>query len=432
MWKWFLIAFVVLAVSCGLGGWWLKSSGKFEELQQQFRPDMKATTVRLEQVSKGNLVRTINAPGVIEPKTKVLVSAQVSARIIALPFDEGDVIKQDDIIVRLDARDLQANLDSAKAALKSEQARLEGAKAAFANASTELGRKRELAASKDISKAELDLAETDYERAESSLRVAEFSIDIAKANISRAEKDLDNSVIKSPFDGVVIKRNAEVGELVVVGTLNNAASVIMEIADLSVMLVKAKVDEANVAPVKIGQKARVFFNAFTDKSYNATVERVQMQRQIDRDGTAYFETEMLLEVPKGETLYWGMTCNADIEVETILDVLKVPSQSVVDRPVDELPIGLRSESQFVDRNKKFARVVYQVVDDKTVTLPVSIGPSDLTHTVIVGGLEAGQTIVTGPYKSLLSLKEGQKVLDEAKAPKKGEKKEAATPVAGRS
>jgi HlyD family secretion protein len=431
VWKWFLIAFVLLAAICGTGGWWLYSSGKLESLQQQFRPDMKPTTVRLEQVAKGNLIRTINAPGVIEPKTKVLVSAQVAARIIALPFDEGDAIKKGDVIVRLDARDLQANLDSAKAALKSEEARLEGAKAAFANASTELGRKRELAASKDISKAELDLAETDYERATSNLRVAEFSIDIAKANISRAEKDLDNSVITAPLDGAVIKRNAEVGELVMVGTLNNAASVIMEIADLSVMQVKAKVDEANVAPVKAGQKARVFFNAFTDKSYGATVERVQMQRQIDRDGTAYFETEMLLEVPEGETLYWGMTCNADIEVEIIHDVLKVPSQSVVDRPVDELPATLRGESQFVDRNKKFARVVYQVIDEKAITVPVSIGPSDLTHTVIIGGLEAGTTIVTGPYKSLLSLKEGQRVMDETKVPKKIEKKEESTPVAGR-
>ena len=69
--------------------------------------------------------------------------------------------------------------------------------------------------------------------------------------------------------------------------------------------------------------------------------------------------------------------------------------------------ALRTNTQFVDRNKKFARVVYQVVDGKAVTVPVSIGPSDLTHTVIVGGLEPGQTIVTGPYKSLLSLKDGR-------------------------
>ncbi len=180
---------------------------------------------------------------------------------MALPFREGETVKKGDVVCRLDAVDLAAALDSAKAQLKSEEARLSGARANYENARLELNRKRELHDTKDIPKAELDTAEAQFASAESGLRVAEFAIDIARANIQRAEKDLNNTVIAAPFDGVITRLDAEIGELVVVGTLNTPGSVFMEIADLSTMLVKARVDEANIAPVKKGQKAVVFVNA---------------------------------------------------------------------------------------------------------------------------------------------------------------------------
>ncbi|HLO42320.1 MAG TPA: efflux RND transporter periplasmic adaptor subunit [Phycisphaerales bacterium] len=418
MWKWFLAVFIVLVGLCGGGAYWMHTSGKFEELRTQFMPGAKPVVVRIEKVSRGDLVRTVSAPGLTEPKTKVAISAQVSARIIGLPFREGQDVKAGDVLVRLDARDLQANLDSAKAQLKSEEASLEGAKASLASAESELIRRRNLYETKDISKAELDTAEEAYLRAESAKNMAEFSIEIARANITRAEKDLDNAVITAPFDGTVVKLNAEVGELVVVGTLNNAGSVIMEMADLSTMLIKAKVDEANVAPVKPGQNAKVFFNAFDEEKFDATVERVRLQRQQDTDGTAYFETELLVHVPQGRRLMWGLTANCDIEVERIRDAVKVPSQAILDRQIDELPLQIRENNPNVDLTKKFARVVYQFKDGKAVTIPVRIGPSDLTHTVILAGLEPGTEVVTGPFKQLVGLKEAAVIEDESKRPAK--------------
>lgn len=431
MWKWFLAVFVLLAALCGGGAYWTYSSGKLEEIRRQFVPGAKPVSVRIETVTRGDLVRTVSAPGLTEPKTKVAISAQVSARIIALPFREGQDVKAGDVLVRLDARDLAANLDSAKAQLKSEQARLEGARASLATAEAELIRRRNLHETNDISKAALDAAEEQYLRAESSKNMAEFSIEIARANIQRAEKDLDNAVIKAPFDGTIVKLNAEVGELVVVGTLNNAASVIMEMADLTVMLIKAKVDEANVAPVKPGQTARVFFNAFDEETFDARVERVRLQRQQDRDGTSYFETELLVQVPPGRRLMWGLTANCDIEVERIRDAVRVPSQAILDRPVDELPAAIRNSSPHVDHNKKFARVVYGVRNGKAVTIPVSIGPSDLTHTVILGGLDPDQQIVTGPFKQLVGMREDQVLTPEAgPTPPPAATAEAGTPPTG--
>jgi HlyD family secretion protein len=380
---------------------------------QYLRPDTKPKTVRLGVAARDDLVRTISTPGQVEPKTKVEISAQVSARIIALPFRENEKVKKGDVLVRLDARDLAALVDSAKAQLRSEEARLEGARAGLENAQSERMRRQKLAETGDISKAELDQFETDYRRAESNLRVSEHAIEIARANITRAEKDLDNTTITAPFDGVVTKLNAEVGELVVVGTLNSPGSVIMEVADLDVMLLKARIDEANIASVKEGQKAKVYVNAFADKPIVGTVETVGLKRDVDKDGTAFFLTEIMLDKPEGMLLRSGMTANADIEVETFRSVLKVPSQAVLDRAREELPAAIVDSSPFIDKSKKFARVVYVIEDGKTKVIPVAVGASDLTDTVITGGLDEGAKIIVGPFKSLLALRHDQAVVEEA-------------------
>lgn len=417
MWKWLLGLALILLLGCVGSGVWLAKSGQLEKMKKQFGGESKSTAVRLEAVSRGDLVKTVSAPGLIEPRTKVEISAQVSARIVGLPFREGERVKKGDVVIRLDAENLAAQVDSAKARLASTEAGLAGARAAYDKAANELGRRKELFDTKDISKAELDAAEEAFTGSQSRLKQAEFSIEIARADLTAAQKDLSYAVITAPSDGVITRLDAEVGELVVVGTLNNPGSVIMEIADLSDMLMKAKVDEANVAPVQPDQKAKVFINAYPDRTFTATVERVKLFRQIDKDGTAYFETELKLDVPDGVRLRSGLTANADIGVETLRDVMLVPSQSVLDRPLDDLPKDLLA-NQHLDKSKKFARVAYVYDGDKVTAKPVSIGPSDLTRTVILGGVDEGDRVVAGPYKALVSLKDGQKV-EEEKAPEKG-------------
>jgi HlyD family secretion protein len=411
VWKWLVIVAVVLLIGCVGSGYWLQSSGKFDEYMKMLRPELKPTEVRLGKAARGDLVRTVSAPGQIEPKTKVEISAQVSARIIALPYRDNAVVKKGDVVVRLDARDLAALLDAAKAQLKSEQARLEGARASFTNAELELNRRKELLTSRDVSQSEVDAAQAEYLRALSVLNQSEHAIEIARANIVRAEKDLDNTTITAPYDGIITKLNAEVGETVVVGTLNNPGSVIMEIADLNVMLLKARVDEANIAPVKEGQKARLFVNAYPDRTFTGTVELVGLKRQQDRDGTAYFETEILIDLPPGLLLRSGLTANADIEVETFRDVIKVPSQAVLDRAIEELPKRVTENNPSVDHAKKFARVVYVMKEGKAQPVPVTVGASDLTHTVILAGLEENAPVIVGPYKALVGLKHDQLVAE---------------------
>lgn len=407
-----LVLFVACVAGCAAGGYFLAQSPEVRDFVLSLRPDEKPLEVRIGKVEKGRLVRTVNAPGSIEPKTKVQISAQVSARITALPFEEGQTVKKGDIVVKLDARDLAAALESSQAAERAERARLEGAEASLEWARQELERREALARSGDAARSALESARNDYLRAKSQVDSALQAIEIARANIVRAQKDLENTEIQAPFDGIITMRNVEEGELVLVGTMNNAASVIMEIADLNTMLMKARVDEANVAPIKAGQAAKVFINAYRTSTFTGTVERVGLKRELDRDGTGYYEIEIVVDKPEDQTLYSGLTANTDIEVESFYDVLKLPSQSIVDRRVDDLPAEVR-ESTLIDRTKAFARVVYTIKDGKAWPVPVSVGSSDLTHSIILSGLEEGRDVIIGPFKVLVDLKADRKVIDDS-------------------
>lgn len=420
MWKWLLAVFLVLASMCGGAGFFLFATDQGKTLITQVKPTEKPTEVRLTTVERGNLVRFVSAPGTVEPKTSVEIGAQVSAKIIALPFRAGDRVSKGDVLVRLDADDYIANLESAKAQLKGEEARLAGAKAELIEAGLERDRVRELYDTKDVSKAELDGAEARFLRSESGVMAGEQAIEMARANITRAEKNLEFTTIVSPMDGVITKLNSEVGEQVL-GTFNNIGTIIMEVADLEVMLMKAKVDESNIAPVKAGQRARVFVNAYRDAPFDGVVERVQLHRQLDRDGTGYVEAEVLIEQKPGIALRTGLTGNAEIEVETFADVLRIPSQAVLDRRVDELPKAIVDGSPLIDKAKTFARVVYTIDDGKAKPIPVEIGSSDLTHTVILQGIKEGDRVITGPFKVLVSIRSEQKVAEEGTL-KKDEKK----------
>lgn len=412
MWKWVVGTGVVLLGLFGTGGYLLMATDAWSGLVRLVRPGEKPVEVRMEPVVRGALTRVVSAPGTVEPRTRVQISAQVAARITALPFREGDRVRKGDVVVRLDAENLAAVVESARAGLRGEEARLEGLQAELANAEAELARIRHLRETGDVSQAALDDAQAAYRRALAAVRQSQHAIEIARANIIRAQKDLDNCVITAPIDGTITRLQAEVGELVLVGTLNNPASVIMEIADLTTMVVKARVDEANIGPVQAGQPARVYINAFPDRVFAGRVELVGLKKQVDRDGTGYFETEVLIEQREGDRLRSGLTANVDIEVQTFENVLKVPSQAIVDRRLDDLPRAAVEGNTNVARGKVFTRVVYRVVDGKTVATPVTIGSSDLTHTIILGGLAEGETIVAGPYKVLASLRDGQAVVPQ--------------------
>lgn len=369
------------------------------------------TPVHIETASLGDLQRTVSAPGSIEPRTLVKISSQVSAKVLALPFREGDLVREGDVVVRLDPQNLVAALDSAKAGLKQQEASLLGAEASLINARLQFERLQSLHETGDATKAELDGAEAQFLNAQSNKAVIEASIDQAKARIEQAQKDLENTSITSSITGLVISLSTEVGETVIVGTTNNPGSVIMEIADLSEMLLKAAVDEANIAPVEVGQDTTIYINAYTDRTYTGTVSNIARKRQVASDGTGTFEVEIPIDLEEGETLYTGLTASTDIAVEHFYDAILVPSQAVLDRRIEDLPQEVVEGNEQIDPNKTFARVVYKVVDGKAIATPVIVGASDLTNSVIVEGLDEGDEIIVGPYRVLVTLRHDMNVRD---------------------
>jgi len=439
-----LMILIIVAILAGLafGGWWF--------FVGRAKAQQKPTVVRIETPVRGELIEFINAPGEIEPKRDVEISAKVSARIVEMPYDEGAWVTRGDpndpevhppsLLLRLDDSDLRATLratearraaqaaqiEVSKMEIESSRAAIEGTRAQLIQAKRELERKKTLLLSKDVPQSDVDLQQSAVDdldaRLKSSehglkaavlqLNVLKHNLEAADAEITRATEMLSYTVITSPIDGIITRINAEVGEMVMTGTMNNPGTIIMEVADLSQMQLLARVDEVDIGSVKVGQKAKVHIHAWPDKVFDGTVQKIALAREINyQDVSNYFETEILLHHTE-QMILTGMNADVDVEIAVHKNVLKVPSQAVLGRPIDELPLEIRDNSPEVDKKKAFATVVYRFLDGQAVITPVKIGPSDTSHTIILAGLGENESIITGPYKELEKIQHKQKVKDE--------------------
>lgn len=448
---WVVIIIVLIVLAVGAGGFLVMK-------RRGTNAKNKPTAVRVEQPMQGKLIEYVSAPGEIEPLSNVEISAKVSARVVALPHDEGATVTKGDpnanppvppsVLVQLDSKDWESQLVSAQASraaqaaqIEVEQARIASQKATLVGLSAsreearrDLKRQSELLKTKDISQATYDdaaLAADDLEAryraaehnllaAELNLKVLNHNLEAADARIDQAQEALSYTTIVSPIDGTVTRLNAEVGEMVMTGTMNNAGTIIMVVGDLSQMLVVAQVDEADVGKLKVGQKARVHVQAWPDKVFDGEVKTVALSHKFSNQGTKYYEAEVLLIDPN-EQVFTGMTADVDIAVAEHGEVLIVPSQAVLGRKVDELPVKIRDTLTEEEKKKAFKSVVYCLKDGKAITTPVKIGASNTTQTLIESGLTAEDKIVVGPYKELEGLKHEQLIIDEREEKKEEEK-----------
>ncbi len=409
----------------------------------------KALVVQVESAQLGELTEFVSAPGEIGPKTSVQIRARVAARIEELPYQEGDRVTCGDpnadpplppsVLVRLDAKDVQSQLRQAEASyaaqaaqievektrIASQQASLAGLAASLKQAEQDLQRQSTLLQSQDISQASYDQAKlkleditAQHEAAERNLEAAKLNLAVLRHNleaagerITQARDALSYTTITCPIDGVVVRIRTKVGELVIPGIMNNPGTLIMEVADLSSVLVVTQVDEADVGKLEVGQKATVHVDAMPHKRFTGIVDSIALAHDMTYSMTKYYRTEILLDDTE-EKLYSGLTAHVDIETRKHTGVLKVPSQAVLGREVDSLPLDIRKNSAEVDAAKSYATVVYRYDGGKAVVTPVKIGQSDLTHTIILSGITEQDKIIVGPYKVLEKLQHGQRVRDE--------------------
>ena len=403
----------------------------------------EATMVKVEPALKGTLTESVAAPGEIQPLKKVQISAKVAAPIILMPHKEGEYVKAGDLLVQLDDKDLQAvlrqvqaqsnaqkqGIDVARQRIVAQRAQILSSRAMLADLKRDLDRNKSLVETHDVSQSVLDTAQAKYDEqfqqiqsAEQSLEADKINLNVmdsqlqaADAQVEKAKEDISYTKITSPIDGILTVVKAEEGEMVVTGTMNNPGTMILEVADLDDMLMVAHVDESQIDSVKKDQHALVRIQAYRDQVFDGTVYTVGESRTTDTiDQTKYFEVKIKLD-RKGRRIRSGLSADVDIQTQRYDNMIKVPSQAVMGRPIEQLPEDLRKAPD-IEKGKSFATIVFRCIDNKAVMTPVTVGASDDTHTVVKSGLKENDPVIVGPYKILESLQNGQILKVEGSGP----------------
>jgi len=370
----------------------------------------KAIRVYLEEVERQDIARLVKASGEIDPRVKVNLSAHVIARIERLFVEEGDSIEAGDPVLELEKDAFVAIRNRAVAELSIARSRLRQAEIELEDNDLKLRRMQRLADEMVISSEQLESSQLQHKSAELRLEQSREAILQAQASLEKAEDDLAKTTIFAPLSGRVIELRAEEGEVVVSGTMNNPASVIGIIADLSEILAVVDVDETEIAYLELGQSVELEVDALPDDTYSGRVVEIgssgfQRNRQPD---VTFFGVKILLAEPD-EILRTGMSVRSRINTAEKTDVLVAPIQAVVDRPplADEDLSQDNAEETAAEHDE--IRVVFVVEEEVARQRAVEIGLSDETHVEIVSGLEVGAKVVTGPYRSLKELDDGDPV-----------------------
>lgn len=386
-------------------------------------------TVTVAEPAKEEIVRLVQAPGDVEAVLEVEIRAEIVAKIEEMPVEEGDSVKKGDLLCRLDDRNLKADLESALARMAQLKSAIVGGEADAEKADRDLSRQVGLSESEATSDLELRDYKTIRDKARANLQMRQHEYAQAEAMHKRIQEDLTKTVIRSPLDGVISTLQAEQGEVVVMGTMNNPGTVIMTVSDLSNMQVRARIDEVDVPLVRGGQPARVYLQSDQAKPVAAKVLRVA-SKGIKSAGRDVVNFEALLEVLSNEDrVKPGMTANVEIEVARADDAITIPIEAIVHRMRKDLPEAVVAEfdrkQTGVDLSERakqaqYIKVVY-IKDGETAKVRiVEPGISDARRVEVRDGVATTDTVITGPYRSLDQLKDGRTVALPEKDKKKPE------------
>ena len=406
------------------------------------KPKEKGEEVLMAKAAKTDLVSFVQATGRIEAKTKVNVQSSVIGEIISLPVKEGDLVKKGDLLVQVDPERYRSEVERLESVVRSQGIAIELSEVAVANAERQYRRNSALFQTSGlVSQEAYERSELDFRSRTIDLKSMREQMAQATASLDKARDELKKTTLRSPIDGTVTALNAEQGEITLTGTMNNPGTVIMVVSDMGEILATVDVDEARVTQVELGQKARIVVDAVGEAHpYTGNVVEIAGSA-VQRAGqqTQVFEVKVALDKVDAK-LRPGMTAKARIETQNAPGVLTVPIQAVMLRPKSELEKAKSGEKDEAERPKGESKTtqskaaiaaagakgsadtqeaVFVVESKKTHLRPVKSGISDETSVVILEGLKEGDTVVTGPYRALRDLKEGDLVREKKES---GEKK----------
>jgi HlyD family secretion protein len=400
------------------------------------RENRKKTAVQVGKVEKHDLVQIVTASGEVRPRRYVNVGANVSGRLVEIAVKEGDAVKQGQVLAKVESERYQAAQRQAEAGVAAARADLERAQADLTVAKLAFDRTKQMRDEKLVAEQVYDQAEADFKMRAANVDAARRRVAQLQAQLDSTSDDLLKTTVFSPMDGVVTNLPKEQGEMVI-GALSFNPTVIMTVADLSVMECEVMVDETDFRNLKLGQQAKIKVDALEGLELTGEVTEIGASALVRGSGSSStattqlgantgnqpkdFKVTITIDNPPAK-LRPGLNATADITTATKKDVLAVPIQAVVVREVDKEgkvvdPDAIAEGSERQGNTvTQLGRVkgeekdgVFVVEKDKAVFKPVKTGIMGETDIEITDGIQQGQEIVTGSYKTLRTLKDDGRI-----------------------
>jgi len=405
----------------------------------------EGTSVNVEAIKTRDLAAIVSASGKIQPHDSVNISADTVGRVTKLAVDQGYRVKKGQFLMQIDPELLQraaeqqeASLEAARSTMEQLRVASQSANAALKQAQDAYNRQQQLWKGGLTTKETLDVAEqtlkmrqADADSAAKQIHTQELRMKQEEASLASAKYTLSKVRIESPIDGIVTSRNIQEGETVVVGTMNNAGTVLLTIADMSNVEAQVEVDETDIPNVQLNQPAKITIDAMPGKSFKGHVVEIGNSPIAAAAGTTSSSsqaTNFLVKVKVEDDipdLRPGFTCTAEITTATRKAALSVPIQAmtvremVIDREGNivrddkggrgrgrggvgavqaaELPAG---------QERKELEGVFVVSDNKAKFVPVKTGIAGEKYFEVLSGLKGGDQVIIGPFSSVRELKDG--------------------------
>jgi HlyD family secretion protein len=381
--------------------------------------------VRMEEISRRDLVSTITVSGNVRARRAVDISADVMGRVIELNVKEGEEVTQGEILLRIDPSQLEAAVSRAQASLSQAQAQVAQQRANVLQAERQRTRMEALW-SRDstlVSRQQVEDAATGEEVARSLFTATEVGVSQAQAAVEEAQDQLSKTIIRAAISGKVTRLNVEAGETVVIGTMNNPGSLILTISDLSVVEAVMEVDETDVPQITLGDSTLVELDAFPNVLFTGRVTEIGNSAIRPPSQTAGsgqtaaidFEVVVTLDDP-GMEIRPDLSATADIITAVRESVVSVPiisltvrsSEDEADAPPEETPedTGLEQRPEGpLARSQQEQEIegVFLVREGIAYFTPVEVGITGQEYFEILSGVQAGDTVVAGPYQSIRAL-----------------------------
>jgi HlyD family secretion protein len=406
-------------------------------------------SVTVEAIKVRDLEALVSASGRIQPKRLVNISAETSGRVVELAVNEGDRVSRGQFLLQIDPKSLRTRVDSGTASLEAAEAALEQMRQSVQTARLQVdqaarnhARQQELWSQQLTTREALERTENEVRSAESALQEREKQIATQAARIAQeraglesARYDLSKVRMESPIDGIVTRRNIQQGETAVIGTMNNAGTVLLTLADMSVIQAEVEVDETNIPHVQLGQTAKVTIDALPDRTFHGKVTEIG-NSPIQATGAAAgsrqatnFKVVVAIDgdIPDVRPSF---TCTADINTATRKGVTAVPIAAVAVRELvyDDAsgqvvreqrrdrrrrPSALETPASAAElpsgQTRKETEGVFVIRDGRAEFVPIKMGIAGEQYFEVLSGLKPGDEVITGPFSSVRTLAEGDQV-----------------------